>query len=187
MFTRKEVRGLFRVATVSGVPIFIHWSVVAIALFMLTGALKKPVMTVVAMASYLSILLVHESGHALVAKTKHCEVYSVELYPIHGLCCFAQPFNKRDHCVIAWGGVIAQVIVAIPLVTYIAFLGYPSLEAIDPVFALLGFFSLFIAAINLLPMGRLDGVLVWQLFPLIVKDWKKPKRPPKNPHGFRTY
>ena len=77
MFDHIKVRSLFKIATIFGVPLFIHWSVLVIALFMLTGAVKKPVVTLVAMASYLSILLIHELGHALVAQTKRCEVYSI--------------------------------------------------------------------------------------------------------------
>jgi hypothetical protein len=79
------------------------------------------------------------------------------------------------------------LIVAIPLIAYVAIFGYPAFEPIVPAFALLGFISVLIAAINLVPTGRRDGVLAWQLFPLILKDWKKPKGPPRNPHGFRTY
>lgn len=97
MFTQKKFDGLFEVAKIAGVPVFVHWSVFAVALLMLTGAVKNPIMSVVAMASYIGILVIHEWGHSFAAKLKHCEVYSIKLYPLHGLCTFQQPWNKRDH------------------------------------------------------------------------------------------
>jgi hypothetical protein len=56
----------------------------------------------------------------IVAQRKDCRVSAIELYPIYGCVHYTQPWSRHDDAVIAWGGVLAQGIVGIPLVTFIA-------------------------------------------------------------------
>jgi len=41
------------------------------------------------------------------AQRKRCAVWSIELYPIWGITRFDEPYSRYDHCIIAWGGVVA--------------------------------------------------------------------------------
>jgi hypothetical protein len=61
------------------------------------------------------------------------------------------PWSKFDHCVIAWGGVLAQAVVAAPIVVGVTLFGYTRFEAVHAVLAILGFFSVGVAIFNLLP------------------------------------
>jgi membrane-associated protease RseP (regulator of RpoE activity) len=70
--------------------------------------------------------------------------------------------------VIAWAGVLAQAAVAIPLVIWVAVFGYTSFEAVNMLFVILGFFSLGVAAFNLLPTPPLDGATAWRIFPTLL-------------------
>src|ERR1700759_3108565 len=106
---------LTRIGRVRGVDVYIHWTVFLIAGIMIYLSFRKPWVTLAAGASWLTMLLVHECGHMIAAHRKHTHVYAIELYPIHGLCRFDLPYSKFDHCVIAWGGVLAQAAVALPL------------------------------------------------------------------------
>jgi Zn-dependent protease len=103
------------------------------------------------------------------ARLRGYGVWSVEIYPIHGVTRCDAPRSHFDRCLVAWGGVLAQIAIAIPLIAWVAIFGYTSVEAINAVLALLGFFSLAIAAINLLPIPHLDGSLAWQLLPLLLR------------------
>jgi len=94
-----------------------------------------------------------------------CEVFSVRLYPIFGITKFEAPWSKFDHCVIAWGGVIAQAVVALPIIGWITLFGYTRFEPINAALALLGFFSMGVAVFNLLPIPPLDGVTAWAIIP----------------------
>jgi Zn-dependent protease len=115
-------------------------------------------------------MLLHEAGHLFVAQRKHCKVLSIRLYPVFGITYFEIPWSRLDHCLIAWGGVLAQAIVFVPLVTWVAFFGYTRVELLNMVFAILGFFSLGVAILNLLPVPPLDGAIAWTLPAAIMAD-----------------
>lgn len=160
-----KLERLTRIARLDGVNVYVHWSVLAIAVFILLGVIQNPVRSLVGLASYFSILLIHECGHLFVARRLHCEVYEIELYPILGFTRFQTPWSRYDHALIAWGGVLAQAIIGIPLVLWIVFFGYTPFDTANEVLVLLGMVSLGIAAFNLLPFKPLDGATAWQLFP----------------------
>ncbi len=164
-----RVQKLTRVMQIRGTDVFVHWSVFLIAGVMLAGVIRRPLVTVFALVAYLGVLLLHEFGHLIVAQWKHCEVFSIELYPIFGLTRYETPWSRFDHCVIAWGGVTAQAIVAAPIVIWITIFGYTRFDPVNALLALLGPFSLAVAAVNLIPTGRLDGATAWGLIPEIIR------------------
>jgi Zn-dependent protease len=67
--------------------------------------------------------------------------------------------------VIAWGGVIAQAIIAFPLLLWLFFFGYTRFDAVNAVLAILGGYSICVAAFNLLPFRGLDGSIAWSIIP----------------------
>lgn len=156
---------LHEVGRVRGVRVYVHWTVFAIAGVMLLGAVQRPALSLVGIACYLGVLLIHECGHAIAAQRRGTYVTAIELYPLHGWCRFEMPWSRYDHAIIAWGGVLAQAVVAIPLITYVLVFGYTRFEPLNAVIAILGFFSLGTMIFNLVPAGRLDGTMAWKFFP----------------------
>jgi Zn-dependent protease len=75
------------------------------------------------------------------------------------------------------GGVIAQALVALPLIAWVKFFGYTRFEPINVVLALLGFFSAGIALFNLLPIPPLDGATAWAIIPEAIKRTRRTSRP----------
>ena len=100
---------------IRGVGVYLHWTVLLIAIIILLNVIRHPLTSLLGLMAYLGVLLIHESGHLIAAQRMHCKVFSIELYPIFGFCRFETPWSRFDHCVIAWGGVIAQALVAAPL------------------------------------------------------------------------
>jgi len=179
---------LTAIIRINGVSVFVHWSVFVITGMLLLGVIRRPWMTLVGILCYLSMLLIHECGHMIAAQRKGCEVYSIQLYPIFGRCCFQVPWSRFDHCVIAWAGVLAQALVALPLLLWVAIFGYTRFEPINAVFAILGGISLVIAVLNLIPVPPLDGSIAWGLIPEWFKRVRtRAKRPPKRRSDWRTY
>jgi Zn-dependent protease len=164
-----RLRRLTELMRINGVSVFVHWSVFLIAALMLLNAPRRPGLILVAFTAWLSILLIHECGHMIAAHRKKCAVFSIKLYPIFGVTYFQTPWSRFDHCVIAWGGVLAQAVIAIPLVAWVAIAGYTPFEPINAVLALLGFYSLAVAAFNLIPVAPLDGAIAWQIVPEFIR------------------
>lgn len=175
------------VAKLRGVDVYVHWTVFVIAALMIYAAIHQPWVTLAGGMSWLALMLLHESGHMVVAHQKHCQVMSIELYPIFGLCRFQTPWSRFDHCVISWGGVIAQLIVAIPVVVALTVFGRPKLDPINAILVILGPYSVMMALFNLLPMGRLDGAVAWSIIPEGINRLRSRKKRKTNPNSWRSY
>ncbi|HKV93716.1 MAG TPA: hypothetical protein VJW20_14305 [Candidatus Angelobacter sp.] len=178
---------LTRLFRIRGVDVFVHWTVFLIAGLMIAATIRQPWVTLAAGASWLALILLHECGHMVAAHRKKCYVSAIYLYPIHGRCCYSQPWSRLDDCVIAWGGVIAQAVVAIPLILLVTIAGYSRFNPINAILVILGGYSLCVAVFNLIPAGRLDGVKAWGIVPEYMKRLKSKKRKPAKTSDWRTY
>ncbi len=171
-----KIDSLTEVMRIRGVGVYLHWTVLLIAAIILLNVIRHPLMSLLGLTAYLSVLLIHESGHMIAAQRLYCKVLSIEIYPIFGFCRFEMPWSRFDHCVIAWGGVLAQAVVAGPVVLYVSMFRYTRFQPINAVLALLGFFSLGVAAFNLLPIPRLDGSIAWGIIPEGIKRLRRDSR-----------
>jgi len=162
---------------------------------MLVGAIENAPSTLFLVAAYLGVLLLHECGHLVAAKRRGYPVWSIELYPFHGLTRYAAPQTHYDACVVAWGGVLAQFAVALPLILLAAFFGFTSIGIVNGVIAVFGYLSPVVAVFNLMPVHRLDGATAWQIVPHLwrrVRGWRTAaarqkssiKRPPRPKGGW---
>lgn len=157
-----------RIVRIRGVGVYVHWSVILIAAVILVNGRQKPCLTVVGLFAYLGVLVVHECGHLVAAQRMPTRVYSIEIYPIFGITRFQLPWSRFDHLVIAWGGVLAQVVVAAPLVAWVIVFGYSPFESVNAVLAIMGFFNIGIAIFNLFPFAPMDGAIAWGLLPALL-------------------
>jgi Zn-dependent protease len=164
------------VMRVKGVDVYFHWSVFLIGSLILLGALRQPLVALVGLAAWLSVLLIHEFGHLIVANRMGYDALSIEIFPIFGLARFEMPETRFDKAMIAWGGVLAQAVVGIPLVALVIAFGYTPFEAVNALLAILGGFSLCIAALNLLPIAPLDGATAWDLIPAFIERRRTRRR-----------
>ena len=151
------------------VKVLVHWSVLVIGMVILVGAVEEPLLAFSVLAAYYGVILIHECGHMIAAQHKGCAVWSIELYPIWGITRFSEPHSPSDRCVIAWGGVVAQFLVAVPLMVWVETFGCTRYQALNALMAILGFFSLSVAVFNLLPIRPLDGSIAWMLLPSLLK------------------
>jgi stage IV sporulation protein FB len=172
-------KALTNIMQIRGVDTYVHWSVFAVAAFILVGVASNPGLSILGLTCYLAVLLLHETGHLIAAQRKGCQVHAIELYPIFGVTRFETPWSRLDQCVIAWGGVLAQAAVFVPLIAWGRRVGYTRIGAVNMIFAILGFFSFGIALFNLLPIAPLDGAMAWRLFPELLAERRRkiPRKP----------
>ena len=184
-FRLPKFNKLIEVMEIRGVKVLTHWSVLLIGAVIFLGALEEPLLAFAVLAAYYGTILIHECGHMVAAQRKGCAVLSIELYPIWGITRFGERYSRFDHCVIAWGGVVAQVIVGVPLVAWVEIFGCTRFQAVNAILAILGFSSLSMAVLNLLPVRPLDGAIAWGLLPALFK--RSHARPAKREPGWRSW
>lgn len=149
--------GYVEIGRFMGTPVRVHWSM-PIGLFVLTGFSFSPG----AWIGFLLVLLVHEIGHAWVARSMGFLVVGIDVSAVGGACRWGGDATSRQRAIVAWGGVLGQaalLFVALPLswiVPRMIFFG----ELIDVLIRT----NLILAALNLLPMPPLDGAEAWRLF-----------------------
>jgi hypothetical protein len=99
-----------------GARLHIHWSAFVAAGILFGALIRQPIHALVAVLSYFAVILLHEAGHALFAKQLGYPPVNIYLTFIHGLCEYGHPDTLKEQATIAWGGVLVQLGVAIPLI-----------------------------------------------------------------------
>jgi len=121
-------------------------------------------------ASVLAILVLHELGHAAVAKFCGLPATGIDIYFFHGICTYQSPEYELEHATVAWGGVLAQAILfagALLMAFVLGWIGPPINGLLNPAVVVLTLGNAVIIVINLLPMRGLDGAIAWKLVPSI--------------------
>lgn len=156
-----------------GAPVHVHWSVFVVGTAIFIYAIKDPVSALIGIACYLAIILLHESGHAYASLRLGYQPLNIYLGFFHGLCEFEAPDNSRDECIIAWGGALAQLAVAIPLVLAGQFTSLAEYPVFAPIIGFLGYISVGTALFNLAPARGFDGKHAWRLFPILIAERRR--------------
>lgn len=168
------MRSTWSLGSWRGIPLSLHWTVL-LTLPWFYYQTRSAVATAVSFAALSCLLLVHELGHAAVARWRRVEVGSIQLFFLHGLCAHDEPYYEEDDVLIAWGGVAAQfvvLIVAFGAELVLAALAPFAAQLASPVFRVLIDANIVIMAINLIPVAPLDGAKAWRALPM-VRAWAK--------------
>lgn len=153
-----------------GVPIRLHWSALLGAVFF-SGLRFAPG----AWLGFVLVILVHELGHALVVKASRQHVLRVDIHGFGGECHWVGDATPLQRAAIAWGGVLGQL--ALGVVALVAsFLVGGALGGFGrDLFHALTWTSLWIAALNLIPMAPFDGAEAWKIVPLLQRRFRHRK------------
>jgi Zn-dependent protease len=160
----------FRRTRILGARVYVHWSVLVVVALLALVSFRSPIYAAVAIASYLGIIVIHEAGHAWVAHRLGYAVDAIHVAFLHGYCTHDMPYNETDHVLIAWGGVAAQLVVAIPILTVATIFDRQDFGYAAPAIAFLGYVNVVIALANLAPAPGFDGHIAWRAVPLL---WRR--------------
>lgn len=156
-----------------GAPIKLHWSI-PIAAVILSGFRWSPG----SLLGFTILVVLHELGHAIVVALCRHRVVAVEVTGLGGVCRWSGNATPFEESLIAWGGVLAQLVVWIAAELWLSFGGGPrSLFTAE----MLGVFTetnLWLMAVNLIPVEPLDGARAWRIF----QSWND-RGPRGLPHG----
>jgi len=115
-----------------------------------------------AYAAYMCIIVFHEMGHAMLAKKVGLPVTGIYIKWYGGYCRFARPPNThRDAALIAFGGPGVQFLLAIPALLLVFLFQLNPLTMIGSFVLILTKWNIIMALLNLIPIGPLDGKVIW--------------------------
>ncbi|MFO0614080.1 MAG: M50 family metallopeptidase [Polyangiaceae bacterium] len=122
---------------------------------------------------FIVLILMHELGHAAVAKLCGLPVSRIDVHGLGGVCWSGGRQTPLQRALVSWGGVWAQLIV---FGVAFVLLKVP----LDRGAFLTEFLSSFLwnnlilAGINLIPMQPFDGADAWTLPKLLKERWTRP-------------
>ncbi len=140
-----------------GIPVRIHWTA-PLGAVVLSGLSWRPG----AWLGFLLLILVHELGHAALVKINRLRVEEVMIHALGGECRWSGSASELQRSVVAWGGVLGQLLLLVValVVSYVVSVSSLFVREMLDVWIRT---NLMIMAINLIPYGPLDGVRAWQL------------------------
>jgi stage IV sporulation protein FB len=163
--------GYLLVARWRGIPLRLHWTL-PVGAVIFTGLRFVPG----AWVGFVLLIVLHELGHALLARRYRMRVLSVDIHGFGGQCRYTGEPTPRQRAVIAWGGVLAQALLFFAVMLALLVAGQqPSNRFLGELADSATSVNLRIAALNLLPFAPLDGAEAWKL-PKLWLDERRRRR-----------
>jgi hypothetical protein len=142
-----------------GALIRLHWSILLGAL-LFGGFRFDPVF----LLGFVGLVLIHETGHAVVVWRFGHDVSVIEATGFGGTCHWSGNATPFEESAIAWGGVLAQSVLAAFGYAWLTWGPPPASDAAWTLLQLATRANLWLIAINLMPMPPLDGAKAWLIF-----------------------
>jgi len=136
----------------------VHWSAPLGALFVSRFQFAPMVWL-----GFVLLLLVHELGHAFLVRQLGYQVLSIDFAALGGVCRWSGSAASWERSWIAWGGVLAQLLLWFVTQLTVWLVGEPQSLALFQLVSILLGINLWLVVINLLPIPPLDGASAWKL------------------------
>ena len=159
-------RGYVTLGRYRGTPIKLHWTIV-LGLLWVSGFTLLPG----AWAAYLLVILLHEMGHAFLARRYGLAVKEIMIHGLGGHCAYVGYPTLYQQSVIASGGILAQAILLAIFWPLALLLPAGGLQQ-TAFLSVMTLTNLYLALFNLIPIPPLDGHLIAKLPGL----WRKARR-----------
>jgi Zn-dependent protease len=158
----------FRIATVFGIPIYLHFTFLLLLIFLALGSVSQergfaPARLFFVIALFACVAL-HELGHSVVALRYKIPVADITLYPIGGIARIEKQPTPVQELWIALAGPAVNIVIAIVLNLALIVSGHPITQT-DPIVAahpqdwvgrVIGA-NVWLALFNLIPAFPMDG------------------------------
>lgn len=161
--------GRWKVATIHGVPMFVHGSFPLGGLLIAVYAKADLAGSIGYCLSFFALIAVHELGHFTAARSLGLKVFSIDVSGLGGRCVTQVARNVKQTFILYSAGIAAQVVLFVSTLVAFAAMGGPQSPVGRSVFITFTAVNLLVAAINLVP-GRFsdglstDGAILWELF-----------------------
>src|SRR5713101_5993651 len=159
--------GAFRIFSVAGIDVYLHWTWFIVALIVFQnpiGKYDRPVWSVLEYLSLFGIVLLHEFGHALACRQVGGRADTIMLWPLGGVAFVSPPPRPGP---VLWSIVAGPLVnvLLIPL-TFLPLLVFFRQEQpasdLQQYFQHLALVNLGLLILNMLPVYPLDGGQILQ-------------------------
>jgi ATP-dependent Clp protease adapter protein ClpS/Zn-dependent protease len=151
-------RGYFEMATIRGVPLFIHWSFpVGGITISLWGGFDLEAAAYYCFG-YIILVGIHEFGHAAAARWSGLDVFAIEISGVGGACHIEAPRTVREAFLVYAAGLLAQLLLLALTALYVAWFGFPVSLFGKCMAATFLFVNVFMLVMNLIPLKESDGI-----------------------------
>jgi Zn-dependent protease/CBS domain-containing protein len=163
-----RISGTVHAATVAGVPVRFHFTFILLLIFLVVVGLEgsqSAVADVVFVAALFASVLLHELGHAMVARRSGIRTTEIVMFPIGGVAQLEKMPKARDELWIALAGPVVNFFIAAAIIAGIlgtegasSFTADALAEPTDAnLLHRVAFGNLILALFNLLPAYPMDG------------------------------
>ena len=144
------------------IPVQIHWSFPTGGLFVALILGDWSLVTVTSLiAAYTSLILFHELGHAIAARSYSLKVHGILITAAGGWCYADNPQSTVASLVFYGGGLIAQVILFTGSVIFLYIYGSPTSIVFNCFILVFTFVNVVLFVINIYPFESTDGKHLW--------------------------
>jgi Zn-dependent protease len=153
--------GYVKVARFGAAPVRVHWTT-PVGAFFFCGLFTEVAFAPAAWIAFFFLVLVHELGHAVLARRFGMRVTSIDVHGLGGMCRLSGQTSDVNRAKIAWGGVVAQALLLVA--TALAAPTHSGSHAVGQIVQTWTAVNVLVIAFNLLPFRGLDGAEAWLLF-----------------------
>ena len=161
-------RGYLKLFRFRGIPIRAHWTL-PLGVLMFSGGRVAPGLWL----GIVALIVLHELGHAALVHRAGLVNLGIDITGFGGRCTWAGSPTPTQRALIAWGGVLAQLVLLALTGLPLLVLGAPSNAFLADLVHAFTATNLVLMALNLIPIRPLDGAEAWPLFGHL---WREAKR-----------
>jgi Zn-dependent protease len=163
--------GWWTLGTVRGAPIRVHWTLLVAAVVWSRFRFEPGFWL-----GFAALILIHELGHAFFVLRYRLGLSEIALHGAGGYCAHIHSGSRFEASVVAWGGVLAQLLLFGLVQTWYAVFGPPHSYFVAVFLSVFGEVNLWLAALNLIPFEPLDGAKAWPLFGMLAARFRRQAR-----------
>ena len=162
-------RGFLQLVRIHGVSVRVHWSLPLFALSVALVMEDRGAALAVVLA-YMGLVVVHELGHWVAARSLGLRVHVLELVWLGGQVRIDPPQRPRDVFIVYGAGIAAQLVVLMAAGAWLALSGNERSLAHEVVLGVLVLVNAIVIGVNLIPIKstssglQTDGTVLWKLW-----------------------
>ncbi len=113
--------------------------------------------------AFFALVFIHEAGHVFIIRIYNLWIDEIVIHGLGGYCRWVGDVSEIKRALIAWGGVIAQLLLLFAALLAIFIFGPPKSSYSSQIFHVFIQTNMWMVFFNLIPIEPLDGAKAWRI------------------------